>query len=56
MRQAYAADHAADRVVDQVLLDLQAQNRGLRLALGMPVEAVPVEENKEVVFTLDEER
>jgi hypothetical protein len=55
LRQAYAADHDADRAVDQALLDLQAQNRGLRLALGMAVEAEPVEEDKEVVFTLDEE-
>jgi hypothetical protein len=42
--------------VDQTLLDLQAQNRGLRLAMGMPVEAVAVQQgDKDVVFTLDEE-
>jgi hypothetical protein len=42
--------------VNQTLLDLQAQNRGLRLAMGMPVETVPVwQGDKDVVFTLDEE-
>jgi len=57
LRQAYAVDREADQSVDQALLDLQAQNRGLRLAMGMPVEAHPSvrEGDKEVVFTLDEE-
>jgi len=39
LRQAHAADHDADRSVDQALLDLQTQNRGLRVALGLPVDA-----------------
>jgi len=57
LRQAYAADHEADGSVEQALLDLQAQNRGLRLAMGLPVEAPPAvgDGDKEVVFTLDEE-
>jgi hypothetical protein len=37
LRQAHAADHEADRNVDQALLELQAQNKGLREALGLAV-------------------
>ena len=49
LRQAHSADHEADRSVDQALLDLQTQNRGLRLALGLPVDA-PIDVDKDLVF------
>jgi hypothetical protein len=49
LRQAHSADHDADRGVDQALLDLQTQNRGLRLALGLPVDA-PIDVDKDLVF------
>ena len=35
--------------MDQALLDLQTQNRGLRLALGLPVDA-PIDVDKDLVF------
>jgi hypothetical protein len=54
LRQAHVADHEADRSVDQALLDLQTQNRGLRQALGLPVDAMIDLEN-ELLFTVDEE-
>jgi len=54
LRQAHAADHEADRSVDQALLDLQTQNRGLRQALGLPVDAM-IDVDKELVFTVDKE-
>lgn len=55
LRQAHVADHEADRSVDQALLDLQTQNRGLRRALGLPVDAT-IDLEKELVFTVDEEK
>ena len=54
LRQAYVADHEADGSVDQALLDLQTQNRGLRQALGLPVDSI-VDLEKDLVFTVDEE-
>ena len=54
LRQAHAADHQADRSVDQALLDLQTQNRGLRQALGLPVDAI-IDLEKELVFNVEEE-
>lgn len=54
LRQAHVADHEADRSVDQALLDLQTQNRGLRQALGLPVDSM-FDLEKEVVCTVDEE-
>ena len=38
LRQVHAADHKADRNVDRALSELQAQNKGLREALGLTVE------------------
>lgn len=49
LRQAHSADHEADRSVDQALLELQTQNRGLRQALGLPVDA-PIDVDKDLVF------
>lgn len=54
LRQAHAADHEADRNVDQALLDLQTQNRGLRMALGLPVET-PIDIERDLVFLEGEE-
>jgi hypothetical protein len=54
LRQAYVADHEADRSVDHALLDLQTQNRGLRQALGLPVEAA-IDLGKELIFGAAEE-
>jgi hypothetical protein len=53
LRQAHYADHEADKNVDQALLELQTQNRGLRQALGLPVEAT-IDLEKELAFTIDE--
>ena len=55
LRQAYAADHEADRNVDRALLDLQTQNSGLRQALGLPVNA-PIDLDKDLVFPVDDKR
>jgi hypothetical protein len=54
LRQAHVADHEADRSVDQALLDLQTQNRGLRQALGLPVDA-GIDIEKEILYVVDEE-
>lgn len=54
LRQAHVADYEADRSVDQALLELQTQNKGLRQALGLPVDA-GIELEKEVVFAPDDE-
>ena len=53
LRQAYIVDNEADRRVDQALLELQTQNRGLRQALGLPVDA-SIDLEKELVFSVDE--
>jgi hypothetical protein len=55
LRQAYAGDHEADKGVDQALLDLQTQNRGLRQALGLPVDN-GMDLEKDVIFMAYEER
>ena len=52
-RQAHIADREADQAVDQALLDLQAQNRGLRHALNLPTGPANDLE-KELVFSLEE--
>lgn len=49
LRQAHSADHEADQSVDQALLDLQTQNRGLRIALGLPVETA-IDVDRDLVF------
>jgi len=54
LRQAHFVDHEADRGLDQALLDLQAQNRGLRKALGLPADAATPSE-KEPVSTVEDE-
>jgi len=54
LRQAHFVDHEADRGLDQALLDLQSQNRGLRKALGLPVDAATQSE-KETVSTVQDE-
>lgn len=43
LRQVHAADHNADRNVDRALLELQAQNRRLREALGLAVDTSPAD-------------
>ena len=53
LRQAHVADFEADRSIDQALLDLQTQNRGLRQALGLPV-APEDDLKKELGLTLEE--
>jgi hypothetical protein len=55
LRQAHFVDHEADRGLDQALVDLQTQNRGLRKAMGLPVD-VAVSSETEVVFAVEEER
>jgi len=55
LRQAYAVDHEADKDIDQALLDLQTQNRGLRQALGLPVDTV-VELEKDLIFMAYDDR
>ena len=54
LRQAHFVDHEADRVLDQALVDLQTQNRGLRKALGLPVETA-VQSEKEAVSAVENE-
>ena len=53
LRQAHFVDHEADRGLDQALFDLQSQNRGLRKALGLPVDAAGQSE-KEVVTAVED--
>jgi hypothetical protein len=53
LRQAYQADHEADRSVDQTLMDLQTQNRGLRQALGLPVDAT-IDVERDLIFNADD--
>jgi hypothetical protein len=54
LRQAHFADHQADRDVDQALLDLQAQNKGLRQALDLSV-GPPNEIEKDLEISAVEE-
>lgn len=54
LRQAHFVDHEADRGLDQALLDLQTQNRGLRKTLGLPIDAATPSE-KEAVSTIEDE-
>jgi hypothetical protein len=55
LRQAHIADHEADRSVDQALLDLQTQNKGLRQALGLPVEAAATDFERDMLFVAEEQ-
>jgi uncharacterized protein involved in tellurium resistance len=55
LRQAYAVDYEADKDIDQALRDLQTQNRGLRQALGLPVDA-GVELEKDLIFMAYDDR
>jgi len=48
LRQAHFVDHEADRGLDQALYELQTQNRGLRKALGLPVDAAGQSEKEAV--------
>ena len=54
LRQAHLVDHDADRGLDQTLVDLQTQNRGLRKALGLAVDS-GVQPEKEAASTLEGE-
>jgi len=53
LRQAHFVDQEADRGLDQALFDLQTQNRGLRKALGLPID-VAGQSEKEVVTTVED--
>lgn len=54
LRQVHSADYEADRDVDQALLELQTQNRGLRMALGLPVDT-PIDVEKDLVFLANDD-
>lgn len=48
------ADHEADRNVDEALMELQTQNKGLRQALGLPVDAV-ADLERDLIFATGED-
>ena len=53
LRKAHFADHEADRSIEEALHALQTQNRGLRMALGLPVDSNDTD--KDILFTTEEE-
>ena len=52
-RQAHIAGHESDQSVNQALSSLQAQNKGLRQALNLPVPPSPDPE-KDLIFSVEE--
>jgi len=54
LRKAHFADSEADRSLEEALQALQQHNKGLRLALGLPVDSGNDTE-KDVLFSTDEE-
>jgi len=53
LRKAHFEDHESDRTIEEALHALQTQNKGLRMALGLPVESNDTD--KDILFTTEEQ-